>query len=316
MNKTSKIYIAGHTGMVGVSLVRNLTQQGYHNLVIRTRDQLDLMDQRAVLAFFQEERPEYVFFAAGRTGSIYASSAYRADFIYENIMMQSNVIHQAFMHEVQKLIFYACSCIYPKVCPQPMTEDQLLTGTIEPTNEPFAIAKIAGIKLCESYNRQYGTDFITVIPTNLYGPNQCYEPMNALVVPSLIRKFHQAKIRKDDAVTIWGSGKPSRDPLYVDDLAEASLFLMEHYEGDVLLNIGTGRDYTVADLAEVIRAEVGFDGEIRYDASQPDGALKKLQDVSRIRDLGWQHKTELPEGIHWTYQDFCARVAKKDLNLW
>ncbi|MEO5331822.1 MAG: GDP-L-fucose synthase [Magnetococcus sp. YQC-5] len=315
MNKNAKIYIAGHSGMVGSALVNALTQQGYHNQIVRSRDELNLLDQRAVIDFFARERPDYVFFAAGRTGGIHANSTYRADFIYENIMMQSNVIHQAFMHDVQKLIFYACSCVFPKVCAKPISEEHLLTGAIEPTNEPFAIAKIAGIKMCESYNRQYGTSFITVIPTNLYGSNQRYEPMNSHVIPALIRKFHHAKEKQADNVVIWGSGKPSRDFLFVDDLAEASLFLMEYYEGDVLLNVGTGQDYTIAQLAEVIREEIGFTGRILYDASHPDGVLEKLQDVSRMTDLGWCYKVELREGIRRTYQDFLARLARGDMDL-
>ena len=315
MDGNAKIYVAGHTGMVGTAVVNTLLRKGYHNCVVRPRDRLDLLDQKSVIDFFAKERPEYVFFAAGRTGGIHANNTYRADFIYENILMQSNVIHQAFMHEVKKLIFYACSCVFPKVCPKPITEEHLLTGAIESTNEPFAIAKIAGIKMCESYNRQYGTDFITVIPTNIYGPNQRYEPMNSLVVPALIRKFHHAREKNADSVVIWGSGKPSRDLLFVDDLAEASLFLMEHYEGDVLLNVGTGREYTIAELVEVVRAEVGFTGKILYDTAHPDGVLEKLQDVSRINDLGWQYQVDLKEGIRRTYQDFCDRLAKGEMDL-
>ncbi|MBF0127815.1 MAG: GDP-L-fucose synthase [Magnetococcales bacterium] len=315
MNQNAKIYVAGHTGMVGAALLTALERQGYHNRVVRSRDELDLLDQQAVIEFFRSERPEYVFFAAGRTGGIHANNTYRADFIYENIMMQSNVIHQAFMHEVQKLIFFACSSVFPKVCPKLITEEHLLTGPIEPTNEPFAVAKIAGIKMCESYNRQYGTDFITVIPTNLYGPNQRYALMNAHVVPALIRKFHHAREKGADSVLLWGSGRPSRDLLYVDDLADASLFLMENYSGDVLLNVGTGQQCTIAELAEVIRGEVGFTGKILYDTSHPDGVLEKLQDVSRINDLGWRHQVELKEGIHRTYQDFCARLAGGEMDL-
>ncbi|MBC8472847.1 MAG: GDP-L-fucose synthase, partial [Planctomycetes bacterium] len=258
-------------------------------------------------------KPEYVFFAAGKTGGIYANNTYRADFIYENIVMQSNVIYQSFLNEVCKLIFYACSCIYPKICAQPMKEEYLLSGYLESTNEPFAVAKIAGLKMCESYNRQFGTDFMTVIPTNLYGPNQRYEPMNSLVVPSLIQKFHQAKIAGDDAVIIWGSGRPARDFLYVDDLAEASIFLMENYEGNVLLNVGIGKDCTIAKLAEIIKKEIGYEGDIIYDTSFPDGVSKKLQDVQKINDLGWKYRVEIEAGIRLTYQDYIKRVKNNEL---
>lgn len=313
MDKNAKIYVAGHTGMVGSALIRKLTEKGYVNLVTRSRGTLDLLDQSAVTAFFEEVKPEYVFFAAGKTGGIYANNTYRADFIYENIMMQNNLIHQSFLNEVRKLTFYACSCIYPKNCPQPMKEEDLLSGFIESTNEPFAIAKIAGLKMCESYNRQYGTDFITVIPTNLYGPSQRYEPTDSLVVPSLIQKFHQAKAMKHDTVTIWGSGRPARDFLYVDDLAEASIFLMENYEGNVLLNVGTGEDCTIAELAEVIKKEAGYEGDVIFDTSLPDGVPKKLQDVSKINDLGWKYSMNLKEGIRSTYQDVLMRIKDKEL---
>lgn len=313
MNKNAKIYVAGHTGLVGSALVRKLTERGYTNIVTRPREMLDLIDQVAVAEFFDEEKPEYVFFAAGKTGGIYANNTYRADFIYENIVMQSNVIYQSFLNEVCKLIFYACSCIYPKICAQPMKEEYLLSGYLESTNEPFAVAKIAGLKMCESYNRQFGTDFMTVIPTNLYGPNQRYEPMNSLVVPSLIQKFHQAKIAGDDAVIIWGSGRPARDFLYVDDLAEASIFLMENYEGNVLLNVGIGKDCTIAKLAEIIKKEIGYEGDIIYDTSFPDGVSKKLQDVQKINDLGWKYRVEIEAGIRLTYQDYIKRVKNNEL---
>lgn len=313
MKKGEKIYVCGHAGMVGSALVRKLTQKGYANIITCSRESLDLLDQKAVAAFFEEKKPEHVFFAAGKTGGIYANNTYRADFIYENIVMQSNVIHQSFLHEVRKLMFYACSCIYPKSCPQPMKEEHLLSGFIESTNEPFAVAKIAGLKMCESYNRQYGTDFMTVIPTNVYGPNQRYEPMNSLVVPSLIQKFHNAKVLGEKAVVIWGSGRPARDFMYADDLAEASIFLMENYEGNVLLNVGMGKDCTIAELAEVIKKEVRYKGTIIYDTSLPDGVPCKLQDVSKIKDLGWKPCVELEEGIRFTYQDFLARAKNKEL---
>jgi len=309
MEPGNKIYVAGHQGMVGSAILRKLEEMGYSKILVRSRKELDLLDQKAVEAFFRKEQPDWVFFAAGKTGGIYANNTYRADFIYENIVMQSNVIHQAFLNGVQKLLFPACSCIYPKDCPQPMLEEHVLTGSLEPTNEPFAVAKIAGLKMCEAYNRQYGTDFITVIPTNLYGPNQRYEPMNSLVVPSLIEKFHQAKIAGDSKVSIWGSGNPTRDFLYVDDLATAGIFLMENYEGNVIANVGTGKEYTILQLAEIIRSEVGFEGTIEHDPSLPDGVGRKLQDISRIKDLGWKYSVDLKEGIHLTYEDYLSKNA-------
>jgi GDP-L-fucose synthase len=253
-----------------------------------------------------------VFFAAGKTGGIYANNSYRGDFIYENIVMQGNVLHQAFLNGAQKLLFPACSCIFPKDCPQPMKEEHVLTGALEPTNEPFAVAKIAGLKMCEAYNRQYGTDFITVIPTNLYGPNQRYEPMNSLVVPSLLEKFHHAKVSGDDKASIWGTGQPTRDFLYVDDLATASILLMENYEGNVIVNVGTGREYSIGELAEIIRTEVGFEGTIEFDPSLPDGVDRKLQDVTRINELGWEYSVDLVEGIRFTYEDYLARIAPSE----
>jgi len=283
------------------------------NIITRSREGLNLLDQRAVESFFEQNKPNYVFFAAGKTGGIYANNTYRADFIYENTLMQCNVIHLSFLNEVRKLMFYACSCIYPKQCPQPMNEEYILSGPLEPTNEPFAVAKLAGLKMCEAYNRQYGTDFITVMPTNLYGPNQRYEPMNSLVVPALINKFHQAKMSEKSAVVIWGSGRPARDLLYVDDLAEASIFLMKNYEGNVLLNVGTGKSYTITKLAKIIKKVVGYKGDIIYDASLPDGVRNKLQDVSTINDLGWKHQVELEQGICLTYQDFLARIKSVEL---
>lgn len=314
MDKRKKVYVAGHAGLVGSALVRKLEGDGHTNIVTRRREELDLTDQRAVASFFEEERPDYVFFAAGKMGGIYANNTYRADFIYENIVMQSNVIHQSFLHEVHKLVFYACSCLYPKECPQPMNEEYILSGPLEPTNEPFAVAKIAGVKMCESYNRQYGTDFITIIPTNLYGPSQRYEPMNSLVVPSLMQRFRQAKLRGAPAVTIWGSGRPTRDFLYVDDLADASIFLMENYEGNVLLNVGTGKSYTIAELAAVIKEEVIYEGDIIYDRSLPDGVPEKQQDVSMINALGWEYRVDLAEGIHLTYQALLAREKNAEQN--
>jgi len=313
MDKNDIIYVAGHKGMVGSAIMRKLSEKGYMNIVTRSREELNLLDQKAVEGFFREAKPEYVFFAAGKTGGIYANNTYRADFIYENIMMQNNIIHYSFLNEVRKLTFYACSCIYPKNCKQPMKEEYLLSGYIESTNEPFAIAKIAGLKMCESYNRQYGTDYITIIPTNLYGPNQRYEPMDSLVVPSLIQKFYQAKVLNQNSVSIWGSGRPARDFLYVDDLAEASIFLMENYEGNVLLNVGTGTDYTIAELAEIVKKEVDYEGDIIFDSSLPDGVSKKLQDVSKINDLGWKYSMDITKGIKKTYQDFLMQIKEKDM---
>lgn len=307
MDKDSRIYVAGHTGMVGMSLVRELRERGYDKIITCSRSELDLLDQQAVSKFFERHRPEYVFLAAGKTGGIYANNTYRADFIYENIVMQSNVIHNAFLYEARKLMFYACSCLFPKECPQPMSEDCVLTGPLELTNEPFAVAKIAGMKMCESYNRQYGSDFITLIPTNIYGPNQRYETMNSLVVPSLIQKFYDAKQNKKDKVVIWGSGRPRRDFLFVDDLAEASIFLMEQCEGNVVLNVGTGRAYSISEVVEIVRREFDYNGEVVYDASLPDGVPVKLQDVSKINDLGWTYRVELEEGIRMTCRDYVAR---------
>lgn len=309
MLKDTKIYIAGHTGMVGHALRRKLNEAGYRNILVRTRAELDLTDASAVADFFSAEKPEYVYLAAGKTGGIYANNTYRADFLYENMAMQSNVIHQAFLHETHKLLFFACSCIYPKDAAQPISEEALLTGSLEPTNEPFAIAKIAGMKLCEAYNRQYGTDFMTVIPTNLYGPNQSYDPMNALVIPSLIRKFHEAKINNSPQVEIWGSGKQSRDFLFVDELAEASIYLMENFEGNMVLNVGMGREYTIAEIAERVKQEVGFTGEIVFDSSRPDGVARKLQDISKLTALGWRSQVSIQDGLRITYQDYLARFG-------
>lgn len=312
MEKKDKIFIAGHTGLVGSALRRILVAEGYRNIVSPGRDQLDLLDQSKVARFFDLEKPSHVFLAAGKTGGIYANNTYRADFLYENLVIQSNVIHQSFMHEVKKLLFFACSCIYPRNCPQPMKEEYILSGRFEPTNEPFAVAKIAGLKMCESYNRQYGTDFFTVIPTNLYGPNQRYEPMNSLVVPSLIQKFHQAKVKGEDGVVIWGSGKPARDCLYVDDLVDASIFLMKCYEGNDVLNIGSGKDYSIADIAAITKKVTGYPGDIIYDRSLPDGVLKKLQDVSKINALGWKNRIDLEEGLELAYQDYLERIGNME----
>ena len=313
MKINNKIYVAGHTGLVGSALLNKLRANGYVNIVTRSREELDLLNQSAVSRFFKEERPGYVFITAGKTGGIYANNTYRADFIHENMTIQNNLIHQSFIHEVEKLMYFSCSCIYPKHTPQPMCEEYILTGALESTNEPFAIAKIAGLKMCESYNRQYGTDFIPVIPTNIFGPNQKYEPMNSQVLSSLIFKFHKAKELGEDKVVLWGTGRPARDLLYVDDLAEASIYLMNNYEDNEPINIGSGKDYTVVEMAEIIKGEVGYSGDVIFDSSLPDGVLKKLQDTSRINELGWEPRVSLAEGIHLTYQAFNAREAKGEI---
>ncbi len=297
MEKDSKIYIAGHTGMVGSAIVRKLKQEGYSNLILRTSKELDLTNQQAVSAFFEEEKPEYVFLAAAKVGGIEANNTYRAQFLYENMMIQNNVIHQSYVHGVKKLLFLASSCIYPKLSPQPIKEAYLLTGKPEPTNEPYSIAKIAGLKMCENYNRQYGCDFISVMPTNLYGPNDNYDLETAHVLPALLRKFHEAKLQEERTVEVWGTGTPMREFLHVDDLAEACFHLMQTYRGNTSVNIGTGKDISIKELAELIREIVGYKGEIVWNKGKPDGTPRKLLDVSLIHRLGWKHKIGLEEGI-------------------
>ncbi len=301
MDKKAKIYVAGHNGMVGSAIVRALNVLGYTNLLLKTSKELDLRVQSEVQSFFEKEKPEYVFLAAAKVGGIEANNTFRADFLYENLMIQNNVIHQSYIHGVEKLLFLASSCIYPKFAPQPIKEGYLLTGLLEPTNEPYAIAKIAGVKMCENYNRQYGCNFISVMPTNLYGPNDNYDLKNSHVLPALLRKFHEAKVQGADTVEVWGSGTPKREFLHVDDLAKACLHLMETYEGNVSVNLGTGEDLTIKDLALMIKEIVGYKGEIRWDTSKPDGTPRKLLDVSLIHSLGWQHKIELMEGIKKVY---------------
>jgi GDP-L-fucose synthase len=297
MEKDSKIYIAGHTGMVGSSIVRKLEQEGYSNLILRTSKELDLIDQQSVINFFEKEKPEYVFLAAAKVGGIEANNTYRAQFLYENLMIQNNVIHQSYVHGVKKLLFLASSCIYPKLAPQPIKEIYLLTGKPEPTNEPYSIAKIAGVKMCENYNRQYGCDFISVMPTNLYGPNDNYDLETAHVLPALLRKFHEAKMQEEKTVEVWGTGTPLREFLHVDDLAEACSHLMKTYRGNTSVNIGTGKDISIKELAELIREIVGYKGEIVWNKGKPDGTPRKLLDVSLIHRLGWKHKIGLEEGI-------------------
>ncbi len=304
INKNAKIYVAGHRGMVGSAIVRRLQQGGYTRLITRTRQELDLLEQRAVFDFLDAEKPEYIFMAAARVGGIHANNTYRADFIYENLTVQNNLIHGALKAGVKDLCFLGSSCIYPRDCPQPIREEYLLSGPLEQTNEPYAIAKIAGIKLCESCNRQYGTRFVSVMPTNLYGPNDNYDLANSHVLPALIRKAHEAKLRGDNEYVIWGTGTPRREFLYVDDMADACVFLMERGIGEGLYNVGTGADITIHDLAETVMEEVGFQGKIVSDSSKPDGTPRKLLDVSRMKQLGWQAKTPLREGIAKAYAGY------------
>ena len=304
MNPGDKIFVAGHRGLIGSALCRRLQDNGYTNLITADRRALELADYVQVKRFFETHRPDYVFLAAGKVGGVYANNTYRAEFIHDNLIIQTNLIHQAFLSEVKKLVFFSCSCVYPKMCPQPMREEHLLSGPLEPTNEPFAIAKIAGMKMCESYNRQYGTDFISVIPTNVYGANQNYDRMNSLVIPALIRKFHDAKESNLKEVVLWGTGRPTRDFLFSDDLADAAIFLTQEYSGNDTFNIGTGKDYSILELAEIVRKIVGFNGKIVYDSSKPDGVIMKLQDVSRLTELGWKYKVELEDGMRIAYRDF------------
>lgn len=301
MNRSSKIYIAGHRGMVGSALVRFLKNKGYNNLVLRSSAELDLTNQLEVEKFFQKEKPEYVFLAAAKVGGIEANNTYRAQFLYENLMIQNNVIHQSYVHKVKKLLFLASSCIYPKLAQQPIKEEYLLSGKLETTNEPYALAKIAGVKMCESYNRQYGCNFISVMPTNLYGPKDNYDLKTSHVLPALLRKFHEAKIYNRFTVEVWGSGHPRREFLHVDDLAEACYHLMQSYEGNISVNIGTGKDISIKDLAELIKKITGFEGDIIWNRNKPDGTPRKLLDVSLIHRLGWKHQTELEEGVRNVY---------------
>jgi GDP-L-fucose synthase len=307
MQKEGKIYLAGHRGMVGSAIYRKLIAEGYHNLVTRELADLDLRRQDAVEAFFEKERPDYVFLAAAKVGGIVANNTYRADFLYENLMIQNNVIHQSYRTGVRKLLFLGSSCIYPKLAPQPLREDYLLTGLLEPTNEPYAIAKIAGIKLCDAYRSQYGCNFISVMPTNLYGPNDNYDLQNSHVLPALIRKFHEAKIRGDAGVEVWGTGSPLREFMHVDDLAAACYYLMHHYDEPGLVNIGVGEDISIRDLAFLVRDIVGFTGDIHFNTSKPDGTPRKLMDVSKLHSFGFRHKISLEQGIRMVYEDFKAR---------
>lgn len=304
MEKESKIYVAGHRGMVGSAIVRKLISLGYTNLLTRTSAELDLRNQQQVAVFFEVEKPEYVFLAAAKVGGIVANNTYRADFLYENLAIQNNIIHSSYLNQVKKLMFLGSSCIYPKLATQPLKESYLLSGYLEPTNEPYAIAKIAGIKMCEAYRAQYGCNFISVMPTNLYGTNDNYDLVNSHVLPAMIRKFHEAKEKSASEMTLWGTGSPMREFLHADDLAEACLFLMENYNESELVNIGTGEDVTIKNLAAIVKQIVGFKGEIIWDTSKPDGTPRKLMDVSKLHGLGWHHKIALEDGIKLAYQDF------------
>ena len=304
MNKDSKIFIAGHRGMVGSAIHRKLLSEGFTNIMVRTSSELDLRVQEPVNEFFETEQIDYVFLAAAKVGGIMANNTYRADFLYENLMIQSNVIHSAYATGVKKLMFLGSSCIYPKLAPQPMKEEYLLTGLLESTNEPYAIAKIAGIKMCDAYRAQYGCNFISVMPSNLYGPNDNYDLQNAHVLPTLIRKFHEAKQNGDPAVTIWGTGTPKREFLHADDLASACFFLMENYNEEGLVNIGTGEDVTITELAMLIKEVVGYEGSLVYDHTKPDGTPRKLMDVSKLTQLGWKYSIELKDGLKRVYGDY------------
>lgn len=303
MNKESKIFIAGHRGMVGSAILRKLGEKGYQNLLTRTSSEVDLKSQQEVQDFFAEEQPEYVFMAAAKVGGIVANNTYRADFLYQNLMIESNVVHAAHVHGVTKMLFLGSSCIYPKLAPQPLKEEYLLQGYLEHTNEPYAIAKIAGIKLCEAYRDQYGCNFISAMPTNLYGPNDNYDLKNSHVLPALLRKFHHAKVTGLPEVEIWGTGSPRREFMHVDDVADACLFLMNNYDGRLFLNIGTGSDVTIKELAGIISEVVGFEGTLKLDPSKPDGTPRKLMDSTRIHSLGWRHSIELKEGIKEVYEE-------------
>jgi GDP-L-fucose synthase len=313
LHADAKIYVAGHTGLAGSALLRRLRAGGYRNIVTRMHRELDLIDQTAVQGFFEAERPEYVFLAAAKVGGIHANRTYPADFLYQNLAIATNVIHAGYSHVVKKLLFLGSSCIYPKLAPQPLQEGYLLTGPLESTNEAYAIAKIAGIKLCSTYARQYGANFFSVMPTNLYGPGDNYDLQNAHVLPALLRKMHEAKSRGCNEVVVWGSGSPRREFMFSEDMADACIYLMEHYNASDIgdfVNIGVGKDLTIKELAELIASTVGFKGQLVFDTSMPDGTPRKLLDVSRLHALGWRHRTSLQEGLQKTYLDFQQRTAQ------
>lgn len=307
LEKAAKIYVAGHNGMVGSAIVRKLEKEGYTNIIKRGSKELDLRNQLAVADFFEKEKPEYVFLAAAKVGGIIANNTYRAEFLHDNLQIQNHVIHNSYLHSVKKLMFLGSSCIYPKMAPQPLKEEYLLTGLLEETNEPYAIAKITGIKMCDAYRAQYGCNYISAMPTNLYGYNDNYHPQNSHVLPALIRKFHEAKVNQDKTVTIWGSGSPMREFLFADDLADACFYLMQNYDEPNLINVGTGEDLSIKDLALLIKEIIGFEGELVFDSSKPDGTPRKLMDVSKLHGKGWKHKIELREGIALAYQDFLEK---------
>lgn len=309
MEKDSKIYVAGHNGLVGSAITRKLRAEGFSNLVFRSFQELDLTDQVAVDEFFDQEKPDYVFLAAAKVGGILANDTYPADFIYQNLVIQNNVVHSAYTHKVKKLLFLGSSCIYPRDCPQPIKEDYLLTGPLEKTNEAYAIAKIAGIRMCQAFNKQYGTRFISVMPTNLYGPNDNFDLESSHVLPALIRKFHDAKASGASEVVMWGTGSPKREFLHVDDLADACVYLLNTYEGSDIVNIGTGEDVSIRELAEMVKTVVGFEGAIVNDTTKPDGTPRKLLDVSRLHSLGWKHRISLEDGLRSTYGWFVEKIS-------
>ncbi len=308
LDKSAKIYVAGHRGMVGSSIMRALQKQGFQQVIGKTSTELDLKNQQAVMDFFEKEKPDYVFLAAAKVGGIVANNTYRADFLYENLAIQNHVIHASYVNRVKKLMFLGSSCIYPKLAPQPLKESYLLTGPLEPTNEPYAIAKIAGIKMCEAYRDQYGCNFISVMPTNLYGPNDNYSLENSHVLPAMIRKFHEAKVGNQPSMTLWGTGSPLREFLHADDLAEACLFLMENYNEKELVNVGTGVDVSIKELSQLVKQTVGYEGQIIWDTNRPDGTPRKLMDVSKLNALGWKYQIELKDGIALAYQDFLSNT--------
>lgn len=310
MKKDTKIYAAGHRGLVGSAIVRNLQKKGYNNIICKTHSELDLTNQVAVREFFQAEKPEYVFLAAAKVGGINANNRYPADFIYENLMIQNNVIKASHDFKVKKLLFLGSTCIYPKACPQPIKEEYLLSDYLEPTNEAYAVAKIAGLEMCKFFKRQYEDNFISCMPTNLYGPNDNFDLNNSHVLPALMRKFHEAKINNSKAVEIWGSGKPLREFLYVDDMADACVFLMENYDGEVHVNIGTGEEVSIRELSELIGEVIGYKGELKFNSNMPDGTPRKLCDVSRLHELGWCHRVELKEGIKLAYKWFLKEYVR------
>jgi len=309
MDKNSKIYVAGHRGMVGSAIVRRLQQDGFTNIITRNSSELNLTDQVSVATFFQQTKPEYVFLAAAKVGGIHANNIYRAQFIYENLMIESNVIHHSYLNNVKKLIFLGSSCIYPKFAEQPLKEESLLTGLLEPTNEPYAIAKIAGIKLCEAYRSQYGCNYISVMPTNLYGPNDNYDLNNSHVLPALIRKFHTAKVQNESSVEIWGTGTPKREFLHVDDLADACFYLMQNYNQEDFVNVGVGEDISIKDLALMVKEITGYEGELKFNTDKPDGTPRKLMDVSKLNNLGWKAKINLKDGITAVYKEVAETLV-------